>query len=253
MKYKQLVFVLAMSILPISKGYMNSPEKVFKDAITETEQGNYKKAIKLFESLLLSGSESAALYNNLGYCYFENKEYGLAILKFEKAILIDPNDSDIQHNLTASRQKLGFNQEPNSESTISIAFTYLYNFMRAKQLVSFGTILLTSGLLLLSINLYKPYKLLRYTGLVFTFSFLITLIVGFAQIYEKSRKNKAVVIEGPVDVLSAASNNAKQINLIKEGEMVLVLDNFEYWSKVQLYNGSKGWVPRKYLGFVKVL
>jgi len=53
--------------------------------------GDYKKAIKAFESVLKENPSHAMAYNNMGYAYRKLQQYDTAIALYEKALRLDPN------------------------------------------------------------------------------------------------------------------------------------------------------------------
>lgn len=63
------------------------------------QKGNYQEAINVYESVLKSGQQSAELYFNLGNCFYKLNKVAPAIFNFEKALLLKPNDAEIQNNL----------------------------------------------------------------------------------------------------------------------------------------------------------
>ena len=71
---------------------------------------DYKKSIQLYEQVVAQqiseGKESAEIYYNLGNAYFRNGETAKAILNYERALLLNPGDSDIRHNLRFARTRI---------------------------------------------------------------------------------------------------------------------------------------------------
>ena len=65
---------------------------------------DYVKAIEIYEALLQEG-EAAELYYNLGNSYYKQGDIAKAILNYERAALLNPNNSDIQANLEIARAK----------------------------------------------------------------------------------------------------------------------------------------------------
>ena len=63
------------------------------------QKGNYKEAIVHYERILKGKKQSAELFFNLGNCYYKLNKVAPAIYNFEKALLLNPNDKDIQNNL----------------------------------------------------------------------------------------------------------------------------------------------------------
>lgn len=67
------------------------------------DSAQYIDAIRMYNQILQSGQESAALYYNLGNAYFEAGDLGHAILNFLRAQRLDPTDQDIAENLAFAK------------------------------------------------------------------------------------------------------------------------------------------------------
>ena len=63
-------------------------------------KGDYLTAIQVYEDLLQQG-ESAEVYYNLGNSYYKSGDIAHAILNYERALLLQPNDS--YHSSSTSR------------------------------------------------------------------------------------------------------------------------------------------------------
>jgi Tetratricopeptide repeat len=66
--------------------------------------GDYKGAAAVYEKLVESAGPRASVYYNLGNCYQNLKQYGPAILAYERARLITPRDPDLLANLALARK-----------------------------------------------------------------------------------------------------------------------------------------------------
>ena len=74
------------------------------DADSAYVRGDYAQAIALYEELLEEG-ESSEVYYNLGNSYFKADNIGKSILNYERALLLNPGNSDIRANLDIARSK----------------------------------------------------------------------------------------------------------------------------------------------------
>ena len=61
--------------------------------------GDYQAAIDVYQAILADNSVSPEIFYNLGNAYYKTSEIGKAILNYERALLLDPSDSDIRFNL----------------------------------------------------------------------------------------------------------------------------------------------------------
>ena len=80
------------------------------DNVTKTEgdsayiKEDYTAAIQIYEALLKNG-EAAEVYYNLGNSYYKIGEIAKAVLNYERALLLQPGNSDIRANLEVARAK----------------------------------------------------------------------------------------------------------------------------------------------------
>ena len=61
--------------------------------------GEFDKAIKIYEDLRSEGYEGTSLYFNLANTYYRIGKLGYAILNYERALKNSPSDEDVKHNL----------------------------------------------------------------------------------------------------------------------------------------------------------
>ncbi len=103
-----LSLVLFTSVASISFAQENPLKKLFDAGAYAFKQGDYKKAISLFEKTLELYPNLAQSYNYLGLCHKEigSDSKNVAWL-FERAIEIDPNYPDAYDNLSRVYYSLG--------------------------------------------------------------------------------------------------------------------------------------------------
>ena len=65
---------------------------------------DYQHALESYQQILQSGYESAELYYNMGNVFYKLKNIPSAILYYEKALVLKPNDEDIRFNLSLANQ-----------------------------------------------------------------------------------------------------------------------------------------------------
>ncbi|MGL5111798.1 MAG: tetratricopeptide repeat protein, partial [Flavobacterium sp.] len=70
------------------------------------KRGQYEQAIQAYESVARVGKkESAELYFNLGNCYYKLNKVAPAIFNYERALVLSPNDTEIQNNLKFAQKR----------------------------------------------------------------------------------------------------------------------------------------------------
>jgi tetratricopeptide (TPR) repeat protein len=86
-----------ISVLPIFANGLDQANQQFK-------AGDFAGAAAAYEKILTAEGPSAAVFYNLGNSYQQLKQYGPAILAYERARLLTPRDPDLLANLTLARK-----------------------------------------------------------------------------------------------------------------------------------------------------
>jgi tetratricopeptide (TPR) repeat protein len=87
-----------------------SPQQVqaeYAKGYSYLKAGDYKKAIKSFESVVKENPSHAMAYNNMGYSYRKLKQYDKAISLYSKALVIDPNLAEAHEYIGEAYLEMG--------------------------------------------------------------------------------------------------------------------------------------------------
>jgi tetratricopeptide (TPR) repeat protein len=98
------VFALTILLAGVSIGAAQ-PAAQFAKANQEYAAGDFKAAIADYEEVLRSGQDAPNLFYNLGNAYFRQKNFGRAILNYERALALDPRHPEAQANLRIARDE----------------------------------------------------------------------------------------------------------------------------------------------------
>ena len=74
----------------------------------EYAAGDFKAAIQGYEELVRSGQDTPNLFYNLGNAYFRQKDFGRAILNYERALALEPHPPEADANLRIARDEAGY-------------------------------------------------------------------------------------------------------------------------------------------------
>src|SRR5713101_5404867 len=98
-----------------------SPQQVqveYEKGYRYLKAGEYKKAIKSFESVLKENPSNAMAYNNMGYSYRKLKQYDKALELYGKALMLDPNLAEAHEYMGEAYLELGNIAEAKQHLTI---------------------------------------------------------------------------------------------------------------------------------------
>ena len=224
-----------------------TPDSLMQIANKAYNAGNYDSAINVYQKIANKGLESAKLYYNLGNAYFKNGDVPSAILYYERAKKLAPNNEDIEFNINIANSMIVDKIERVPRLFYQRWWNYFYNMFNANAwaiiaIVSWFILVFFIGVFILSKS-RGARKIAFYFGLLFL---LISVAVfGLAaQKYVNTREhNEAIVFTPTITVKSSPTMNAVDLFVIHEGTKVRVLDEVNDWVKIRIPNGSIGWLP----------
>ena len=97
----------------------------FDDANQQFKVGDFAGAATAYEICLTAEGPRAAVYYNLGNSYQSLKQYGPAILAYERARLLTPRDPDLLANLALARKAATAFETTSGNPRLEAALNYL--------------------------------------------------------------------------------------------------------------------------------
>jgi len=184
----------------------------------------------------------AALYN-LGNAYARAGKPGAAVLNYERARLLDPNDPDLEANLRHVREAAGLAPESRSR------FNRFATFAAPGILAWVGLLgLLIAGTSLLARRLYpglrRPLAASAAAGILAVVATLCNAFALWPTLHE------AVVVTHSAPVQVAPVLNEEPSFVLPEAETVRVNAVLDGFVLVRTRTGRAGWVPEANLAFV---
>ena len=220
----------------------------FKNGNELYQKGDYNGAIRSYESILDAKQQSAEVYFNLGNCYYKLNQVAPAIYNYEKALVLKPNDKDIKNNLNFAKKltideikevpKVGF-----EKLVRDFTATYDYNtWAWISVVLAFLFLLFFLGYYFSALTLSKR---IFFVGM---FIILIAIILSIlSAIFERKyyqNERPAIIFKEIVSVKSEPKSTSSEVLELHEGTKVYVLESFAGWDKIQLTDGTEGWLEK---------
>ncbi|MBR9854371.1 MAG: tetratricopeptide repeat protein [Algicola sp.] len=230
-------------------------EALFNEATELYNNGEYSSAIENYKKILENGEHSASLYFNLGNCHYKLNSIGPSIYYYEKALLLAPNNTEIQNNLRfAQNMRLDAIEEvPKTE--LSRIYNVVVGMFSSDQWAYIAV-----GLIFLFVLAYMAYYFLRsanqkrvaFISGIFALSIgIICILMAYLNYQQYKRDDPAIVFSKEVHVISEPNNNSTIIFTIHEGTKVNVLEELEDWKRVRIADGQTGWLKNNTIKIVK--
>jgi len=247
-KNKHIIFLLAIQLLAFSL-FANNTDSLVLNANKAYNEGLYDSALVIYSSILNDGIESGELYYNIGNAYYKNNDVASAILYFEKAKKLLPNDEDIIYNLNIANSMIVDKIEKVPELFYKQWWNYIYNIMGADAwtvfaLISFSMLVVTIGLFVVS-KKRGNRKLSFYIGVLFLIITIASSSLAYQKYYTGIEHKEAIVFTSSITVKSSPTQNSVDLFVIHEGTKVRIIDRIDNWVEIKIQNGSTGWLPKK--------
>jgi tetratricopeptide (TPR) repeat protein len=249
-RYIKISVLLAICLF-FQDAKAQDPNNLFLEGNKFFQEGDFEKSINNYEMVLKSGSESAALYYNLGNAHFQSGGLSEAILYYEKAKKINPVDKDVLYNLKLANTRV----VDKIEVIPDFFFVDWYNNLVRQHSTDFWAYSFTFLFLLslLSFTLYFFQSSRGAKKAFFVSSFLLLFVsvcfyfLANSRYAMESQNKEAIIFAENSYIKSAPSESSQDVFILHEGTKVKVIEEVDGWNEILLADGKRGWIESESL------
>ncbi|MDR2084511.1 MAG: tetratricopeptide repeat protein [Bacteroidales bacterium] len=249
MKILKNIGLTMMLIFTISLNMMSqTPEEKFSEAVNEYNAENFATAVVLFQELYDEGYSNFELLYNLGNSYFRTNDMPSAILYYERALRLSPNNDDVKYNLSIANKLIVDKIDAVPEMFYVKWWRSFINVFSLKNWMRINLILFSITVLCIivmslgrNISVKKVAFRLSIFGLIL---FIISLIVNISLKKQVTRDDYAVVFTPTVTAKGSPIDNGVDIFVVHKGTKVNINDEVGEWIEIVLANGKTGWIRK---------
>ncbi len=248
---KRVVLMIGALFL-LAAAPQNDARDLFFRANALYEKGDYQAAAELYAKIIDSGVENWQVYYNLGNASYRLQRIGPAILNYERALKLNPDNEDIRYNLElANLSVVDRIPEPPQQAIVSWLDRQLkrpsFNALVYSVLLFYALYLL-----LLALPFYWPraqgkrgYRLAR--GLSLSVGVVLVAVTLFRW-YSSETRQYGVILASQVKVTSSPAVDATEVFELHEGVRLQIEEQSGEWLRIRLRDGKIGWVPQQAVG-----
>lgn len=228
-----LLFLFIACLLPLA-ALATADNSRFQEANAAYSRNDFNSAINNYEELLREQGYSPGVLYNLANSYAQTGKIGKAVLNYERALKLDPNDPDTIGNLQLVRTTHGlFTQE----ATLSERFLRLLNMNQWITLAGLALAALTCALLA---SLW--IRISRRALVIFSLSCLATIMAGVINTVALRQEWAGSVVIHESRLQISPFEGAASAGNIQEGRMVYLKKEHGGYIYVEDETGRKGWL-----------
>jgi tetratricopeptide (TPR) repeat protein len=209
---------------------------------------NYKQAAEQYEDVITRGQGNAPIFYNLGNAYFQQHDFGHAILNYERALALEPNHPEAQTNLSIARE------EAHALELQTDWRDQLQRFARPNQyaFAACGAFWIGALMLVSVMGATGRRRGSMVAGLVLLIiSGSLTFLVYSVETGPRGA-NLAIVANGETQARLATADTAANVLTLPQGSEIKIEEKRGEWAYALLPNGMHGWVPLRQIDFVRI-
>ena len=245
MKKILFLIVLFVAAFGLQAQYIQNQE--FEKANFYYNEARYDTAVVIYEGILNDGYVSAPLLYNIGNAYFKMRNYPMAILNYEKALKLDPDNEEIKQNLAIANALITDRIEPMPEFLITKIWKSIGNKLSANEWAIVSLVLIALVLATLFLYLTARTKGMKkgmfFTGIILIIICLCSIVFASQKHRYMNEHDEAIVMMPTITVKSAPSLSGTDLFVLHEGTKVMIIDEADSWNRIKIADGSVGWLP----------
>ena len=211
------------------------PAAQFTKANQEYTSGDFKAAIGEYEGLVRAGQDSPNLFYNLGNAYFRQKDFGRAVLNYERALALDPRHPEAQANLRIARD------ESRALELLPDRVQSWLAFVNANQCAIVAVVAFWVGVFALAFFLFSRRRAAIVLSMLSIAAFAFAAFAAYQ--IDRGKRGLAVVITENAEARIATADTANRVLTLPAGSEILIMSRRGDWIYAALPNNLRGWMP----------
>lgn len=240
--------LLFMAVLLSGAEKKSDPSQLFYRANGYYEKQSYDEAIGEYLKIVGSGVENGSLYYNLGNAFLKNGKIGYAILYYEKARRLIPQDSDLKSNLSYARSLVGYSgyEAPRGSSFMRIIKKPFNDFnLNALAILTASFYLIL--IIMLSAHMITPFFMRRFRPVFFlvVIVFVLSLPAFCIRYYDEQILTHGIIIEKEADAKYEPIDKSTTYYKLQEGSEAVILKARSGWTQIRRPDGKIAWIKKE--------
>ncbi|MBI9084291.1 MAG: tetratricopeptide repeat protein [Desulfobacterales bacterium] len=242
MKLLWMCLLLALMILPAQTGASERP-RAFLDGVQAYRDGDYDHAIERFSAIVNAGIRNGKLYYNLANAHMKKGELGRAILWYERAARLIPDDPDLAFNRDFAASLVQDASEEKDTGIVQVLF-FWYFILSAETIRWTAVILNAVFWAMLAARRMAGKQTLNSLGLAVAALTLVLSLTAGVQYWQARHVRAGIVIPAQVSVRSGLSESATELFVLHAGTRTRIEQEREEGYRIRFSENKIGWVKR---------
>jgi len=217
-----------------------NPTAALIDGIKQYKDGQFKQAALSFERVEKQEIKNPYLYYNIGNAYLKADDVGRAILWYERAKILSPNDPDLNFNLNHANSLV----KDKREDTVNMMDVLFFwdNLVPVKVIQLTAVFFSFLFFAWAAIRVFKKQKVFSGTGILLCSIFILVTVIASVGCYKHTVQLNAVIVLSEVAVRSGVTDTSTKLFSLHAGSKVRVKEQRDGYLKISFSKDKVGWV-----------
>lgn len=215
--------------------------QAFLDGINQYKTGEFAAAAESFQKIADAGIRNGKLFYNLGNAYLKNGQIGAAMLWYERALLLIPDDPDLRFNYEYALTLL---KDDRGEKNISIVrILFFWKYLLSSPAVRILAIVLNALFwIMVTVRLAMGRKLLKTPVVLTLIPALVFSLTAIYNYYESRYLRMGVILSEEVAVRSGLSEDATELFRLHGGTKIQIEREKDGYCRIVFTEDKIGWI-----------
>ncbi|MFC1811615.1 tetratricopeptide repeat protein [Thermodesulfobacteriota bacterium] len=221
----------------------------FLDGIKYYKAEEYAKAASAFSGVADAGIKNGKLFYNLGNAYLKNGRLGHAVLWYERALRLIPDDPDLKFNHEYALSLIKDEADDGNLPIFRVLFFWKH-LMSSTTIQWTGIMLNLLAVLMLTVQVVRKKKKVKTTAYLLLILAGIFILTAFYNFYETAYIKKAVILPEQVSVRSGLTENSTELFVLHTGTKVKIEKENKAFFRIFFSDGKIGWIKKSDAGVI---
>ena len=235
--------ILGMASLAFAQG-----DADFGKANQEFGQGHFKEAIAGYEALVHAGQWNANLFYDLGNAYFRTRDFGRAILNYQRALALDNHHPEATANLQIARdESRALELQPTKLERYA-------QFANINQFTMAAVVAFWLGIFGIVMAIFARRRSPAVISLSIFCLLVCAMTIWAIHTLDKGSEGRglAIVTGNDVQARLATADTANSVLALPPGSEIKILSTRGDWMYAALPNDLRGWIQTKNAELVRL-
>jgi len=242
-----LVCLLALSAAAPCRAQDNA--RRFLAAMEAYKAENFTAAIADLETIARSGVRNGELFYNIGNAHLKNHDLGRAILWYERALKLLPNDPDLRFNYNYARSLTRDAVDENTVSLTHIFFFWKYQ-LSSRNIVFLAMTFNCLFWCLLIAGRLTHRRGFRRAAMVCLIPAIIFILTAAFNYYEVNHQRRGIVLAEKVSIRSGLEETSTELFVLHAGARIEVVKQMKNHFQIRFSKDKIGWLTVGAVGLI---